>query len=257
MGRGQRRKKTKRLEAHQQQEEEHYRQVQQRLHQLRQEAQQQEHPSKQQQNQHQRKHKGPFSKGYKRPQYNPKNRPEWFFRHMEWRDWSCEDHDRRAFAEDLSDIEPSKGECTYEGDGSECECEMPIWREYTGDDEEERLFREAKYKRAMYKRERLPETSKHYKIERKMRRERMNQQKNDEVKKVKSAIDTLLRNGARDEGKPLYYMSRNILSKSDLVSEDYTVPLDSDAFRVSRTIFFSGMNSFRAINTHRSGERRN
>lgn len=166
---------------------------------------------------------------------------------MEWLSWSSADHNRRAFKENLSDIEPSKRKCTYEEDGSDCECEMPIWREYIGDDEEERLFREAKYKRAMYKRERLPETSKHYKIGKKMRRERLNRQKNDQVKKVKSAIDTLLRNGARDEGKPLFYMSRNILSKFDLVSEDYTAPLDPDGIRVSRMISFSDMNSFRAM----------
>ncbi|KAK1496517.1 hypothetical protein CTAM01_08155 [Colletotrichum tamarilloi] len=247
MGRGQRRRKTKRLEAHQQQEEEQYRQVQQRLHQLRQEAQKQEHTSKQQQNQHQRKHKGPFSKAYTRPQYNPKNRPEWFFRHMKWLDWSIEDHDRRAFAEDLSDIEPSKGECTYEEDGSDCECETPIWREYTGDDEEERLFREAKYQRAMFKREWLPETSKHYKIEEKMRMERMARQNNDKLKRVKLAIDALIRNGTRDEAKPLYYMSRNILSQFDLLSEDYAAPLNPDGIRVSRIIDFTDMNSVRAM----------
>ncbi|KAG7048301.1 hypothetical protein JMJ77_0013945 [Colletotrichum scovillei] len=246
MGRGQRRKKTKRLEAHQQ-EGQNYGQVQQRLPQMRQAAQKQERPSKQQLDRHQRKHKGPSSTQYTRPLYNPKNRPEWFFRHMEWLSWSSTDHNRRAFEEDLSDIENSKRECTYEEDGSGCECEMPVWREYAGDDEEERLFREAKYKRAIYKRERLPETSKHYKIKEKMRSERMDRQKNDEVKKVKSAIDTLLRNGAREEGKPLYYMSRNILSKFDLVSEDYTVPLDPDGIRVSRTISFYDMKSFRAM----------
>ncbi|OHE93329.1 hypothetical protein CORC01_11397 [Colletotrichum orchidophilum] len=222
MGREQRRKKPKRQERHRQEEQQQNHQIQQRLQQLKQEARKQEQRLKQQQNQQQGKKKRWSSRS--RPQFNPKNRPDWFFRHLDILEYQSADHERRVFGEDLSDIEPSKKDCTHEEDGSECECEIPVLREYTGDDKEEELFRKARWQREMYKRE-----------------------NKERFRKIKSAVETLLRNESREERKPLYYMSRNITSKFDLVSEEYTAPVDPDGIRTSCTIDFSDMGSFRAM----------
>ncbi|KAK1700142.1 hypothetical protein BDP55DRAFT_710774 [Colletotrichum godetiae] len=116
-----------------------------------------------------------------------------------------------------------------------------------GDDEEERLFREVKYQRAMFKREWVSERSKHYERKGKERLERVGQQKNDKLKKVKSAVEILLQNVSRDEKRPLYYLSRNIMSKYDLFSEDYTARLCPDGIRTTRTIDFTDMASFHSM----------